>query len=80
MKKLTFILAALVLLAVRLSAATDISELIKETQRTVNEPGKFTLVWWIPTEFWDVALKNDPRLTEAQKAEFSKILDQYIVV
>jgi hypothetical protein len=80
MKKLTFILAALVLLAAPLFADTDPSELIKETQRSVHEPGKFVLVWWIPTEFWEVTLKSDPRLTDAQKAEFPKILDKYIVV
>jgi len=80
MKILSSILALLVLLTTPLSGATDISELTKETQRTKQEPGKFTMVWWIPTQFWEANLKNDPRLTDTQKTDLSKILDKYTVV
>jgi len=80
MKKTVLIFACFVFLSVTHGQAADVSELTKETQKSANDSGKFTLVWWIPTEFWTLALKNDPRMTDAQRADFSTALDKYTII
>ena len=59
-------------------AATDVDSglLTQELQRTSNEEG-IQVAWWMPAEFWAVALGNEKSLTPAQTEEVMKILRQY---
>ncbi|MDQ8204524.1 hypothetical protein [Pelagicoccus sp. SDUM812003] len=59
--------------------ATDITKLVQETQKIAQTPGNMSLVWWIPLEFWEESLDQDPRMTEEQKADFIEILEEYTV-
>jgi hypothetical protein len=36
-------------------------------------------VWWIPTEFWDESLKTSAKVTDAQRREIHRVLDDYSV-
>jgi len=80
MKTPSCILALLIVFGVAACPAADVSELTKETQKSVNENKKFTLVWWIPTEFWSLALKDDKNITDAQRTDFFTALDKYTIV
>jgi len=80
MKKAALLLTALVLFAIQSTRAADTNELIKETQKLVQEPKKMLLVWWIPTEFWTLTFKNDPRITDAQRTDLTTTLDKYTVI
>ena len=40
------------------AADFDMSAFLKETQQTLNESGYFGLVWWIPTQYWELALER----------------------
>ncbi len=51
--------------------------LIQETQKLKQKGKSTSLIWWIPSEFWEMALREDPSLTEDQKVEFVKALDDY---
>lgn len=74
MKKRILLIA--LLLTTCLNAA-DIQSLIQDTQR-LNQEGQTTnMVWWIPVEFWEETLKQNPALTEEQRHEFVNALDQY---
>ena len=77
---------ALSLLASNLNAAekravTDVDSgiLTQELQRASNDEG-IVVAWWMPAEFWAVALGNEKSLTAAQMEEVMKILRQYTFI
>ena len=77
---------ALSLLASNLDAAekravTDVDSgiLTQELQRVSNDEG-IVVAWWMPAEFWAVALGNEKSLTAAQMEEVMKILRQYTFI
>lgn len=78
--KRTLALLALLISAGALAHGADISKLITETQRMSQGAKNLTLVWWIPTEFWDASLAQNPAVTEEQRKEFTAVLDRYVVI
>ena len=62
------------------SHKVDSNELVEETQQTSPDDDRFRLVWWIPYEFWEVALSEDPSITEDDMAMFEEILKDYNIV
>jgi hypothetical protein len=77
MKRIIF---ALVIAFLSLSArSADLQKVIQDTQRMAQEPSRVTLVWWIPTEFWDVVLQNNPKVTDETRAQFTKAMSAYLV-
>jgi len=78
--KRTLTLLVLLISASALSHGADIPKLVSETQRMSQSAKNLTLVWWIPTEFWDASLAQNPGITEAQRKEFTEVLDRYVVV
>jgi hypothetical protein len=38
------------------------------------------LAGWIPNQYWEESLKNNPRVTDAQKEDLRKALQDYTVV
>ena len=84
MKKLRrfgIILAALLIatLSIRETKATNITELVQETQRFEEQNDRFVFVWWIPLEYWEISLENDPSLSPEQVEEFIQVLDDYLI-
>ena len=74
------------LLASNLNAAekrapvdVDSGVLTQELQRVSNDQG-IVVAWWMPSEFWAVALGNEKQLTPAQMEEVMKILRQYTFI
>ncbi|HHP7229277.1 MAG TPA: hypothetical protein ACFCUY_00285 [Xenococcaceae cyanobacterium] len=57
----------------------EIDSLISETQVSNSDEG-ITLVWWIPQEFWGVALNQDPSLPAANRDEMLKTLEPYFML
>src|SRR5450755_824057 len=37
----------------------DLSAVVKETQQSANEPGYIAMVWWMPTEYWEIATERN---------------------
>jgi hypothetical protein len=56
----------------------NVNELINETQIMSDEADRMRLVWWIPTEYWEHSLANDPS-GAAQIESIVVLLDQYTV-
>jgi hypothetical protein len=74
------------LLAANLGAAekkalgdVDSSVLIRELQQMSNDQG-IVVAWWMPSEFWEVALASEKQLTPAQMEEVMKVLRQYTFI
>ena len=47
---------------------------IKETQITDTKDGNMDIVWWIPTEFWEIALSRSKDITDEQRESLIKLL------
>jgi len=58
----------------------DLQALVQETQKMSHEPGKMTLVWWIPEEFWSASLAQTSPMTASKVEEFLKVIRPYTTV
>jgi hypothetical protein len=57
-----------------------VTSLIKETQKLTTDVDTLVLAWWIPNQYWEESLKNNPRITDAQKEDLRNALQDYTVV
>ena len=57
--------------------ATDIQSLVQETQRSSSADQHLTMAWWIPQEFWQASLSNNPNITADARAQLLNALDDY---
>ncbi len=58
----------------------DLDALIGDTQQSVSDPNKLSLVWWMPIEFWQASFAQDNTITAEYAAELSGILRPYLIV
>ena len=54
--------------------------LIQETQKMVLNPDEMTMVWWIPEEFWQVSLAQNPNIEKAQAELYMDYLRPYTLI
>ncbi|HVY23100.1 MAG TPA: hypothetical protein VG962_07090 [Steroidobacteraceae bacterium] len=76
-KWLTGVLAMLLLAVCRISGAADLQQLVHETQRTAESGSQLTMAWWIPQEFWEASMSNNPNVTEESRTELLQALEDY---
>ena len=55
-------------------------DILKDTQKMVNNEDGMTIIWWIPIEFWQASFEKNPNVTHEQAAKFLDILRPYTVV
>jgi hypothetical protein len=60
--------------------ATDMQQLVQETQQMSHESEHLTLVWWIPQEFWEASLISNPNVTPAARKQMLSALEDYQIV
>lgn len=58
----------------------DISKLIDETQLSDDESEVFTLVWWIPEEFWKYTFESDQTMSQSEKDQIMDYFRPYTIV
>lgn len=58
----------------------DLTKVVQETQRMSQSAGEMTLVWWIPDEFWEHSLSQDPSVTSDQIKQIVSTLSPYTIV
>jgi hypothetical protein len=77
----SLLVAVLVLLVASPSrlGAVELDALIKESQKMKSENNTIVMVWWLTEEFWAESFKKQASLTDAQRAEFSKVMKPYTV-
>jgi hypothetical protein len=59
--------------------ATDVQQLIRETQRMSQESQQFTIVWWMPQAFWEASANNNAALSPEGRAQMLAVLDDYMI-
>ncbi len=58
----------------------EIDALTKETQIALSTSSTVDLAWWLPVEFWDAVLSQDPALTEEQRTVAVQELSEVFVI
>jgi hypothetical protein len=61
------------------SQEIDLSAMLKETQQSANESGYVGLIWWIPTEYWEISLVKGGFSEDKAKERYAP-LKKYTVV
>lgn len=59
------------------ASATDLQELVHETQRTSQESSQLTMVWWIPQEFWEASLASNANVTSDARRQMLAALEDF---
>ena len=57
-----------------------LGDLMRDTQRMSPKANEPTVVWWIPSAFWEAVLKQDPRMQPSQIDDFVKVLRPYTII
>jgi hypothetical protein len=63
-----------------LARAAGVEDILRETQRLVSADGHVSMVWWMPLEFWEGSLANNPDLPEQARNELLEAMAPYTVV
>jgi hypothetical protein len=58
----------------------DTQAMIRDTQRTEMKDQQFTLIWWIPEQFWQLSLASNASLSKEQREDFLKRLRPFTMV
>lgn len=61
------------------TAGVDLNALTNETQKMSPEADHMALVWWIPEEYWQVALSQNPGTSKQQTEQFVQTIRPYVV-
>lgn len=61
-------------------AKVSIDGLAEETQKSAEPTDGMNLVWYIPIEFWDVTLRQDPTIDEASRADMIGSLEEIFIL
>jgi hypothetical protein len=60
--------------------AASVDDVVRDTQRTTTEGDVFSLVWWIPEQFWDESLKSNPGVPQAMRTQITSVMGEYNIV
>jgi hypothetical protein len=58
----------------------NLTELVRETQKVGRVPGKITMVWWLPEEFWSVSFRQSDQVSAEQQEAFLKAVRPYLLI
>ena len=59
---------------------TQTDRMIEEIQQIKQNQTEMKLVWWIPTEYWEVALQEDGSVTTEQLNYVKELLNDYTII
>jgi hypothetical protein len=60
--------------------ATDVQQLVQESQKMSQESSNITMVWWIPEEFWEASLSTNPNVTPESRKQVLDALQDFQIV
>ena len=60
--------------------SVNINALIQETQQMSDAPNEITLVWWLPEQFWEASLSQNPAIIPAQIEDFLAVVRPYTII
>lgn len=57
----------------------DLQAIIHETQKT-SAPPEMTLVWWLPEQYWQASMGQNPTITKVQVDQFLQTIRPYTMI
>lgn len=58
----------------------DLGTFVRQTQVMKNSGNLIQMTWWIPTEYWEIALKDNPDVSPSQVSAIVSALEDYVLV
>lgn len=58
----------------------DLAALIRETQKMSPKANEIRLAWWIPVEYWEACLSQNPMMTPEQIDQVVKVVSPYTLL
>jgi hypothetical protein len=59
---------------------TNITEFIRQIQKWEKEGEKMKMAWWLPTDYWRIALQGNPDIPPAVVDQLENIFDEYVLI
>ena len=80
MKKLILFLSLSLAINIFSQENTPVDRMIAEIQQIKQTNTSMKMVWWIPTEYWQVALKDQQNITAEQINYINSLFDDYTII
>lgn len=58
----------------------SIDTFVSETQFGSDDSEHIEIIWWVPTEYWNVIFAQDPTTSQAEKDGIIELLKDYVIV
>ena len=58
----------------------NITELIREIQQWNKTDNKISLAWWVPNEYWSLALQGDKRIPKETVKQLENAFGDYVLI
>lgn len=58
----------------------DLEALVQETQKVSKSQDKMTMVWWIPEQFWQASMAQNPAINKAHINQFLETIHPYTII
>ncbi len=58
----------------------SMTELIKEIQQWNKKDNKMSLAWWIPNEYWRIALKDNKQIQQETINQLENVFENYLMI
>ncbi len=58
----------------------DLSEFMKQTQKWHKEGEEMKMAWWIPTDYWRIALEGNKDVPAEVVSQLENVFDEYVLI
>lgn len=58
----------------------DLLEVVRETQKTRRNGEEISMLWWMPTEYWEAAFNENPNVSREDKDYLLGLLSKYTII
>lgn len=58
----------------------SVTDLIKEIQQTRKKDNKMSFVWWVPNEYWGIAIKDNKQIPKEAVIELENVFKDYVMI
>ncbi|MEZ4971736.1 MAG: hypothetical protein R2820_00420 [Cyclobacteriaceae bacterium] len=69
-----------VLTSGQIESEVNVADLIREVQQWNKKDNKMNLVWWIPNEYWRIALKGNKQISQEAIDQFENVFKDYLLI
>ncbi|MEC5158420.1 hypothetical protein [Chryseobacterium sp. MP_3.2] len=80
MKKILVLTSVLFTIFVFSQERQESEKIIQEIQQVKQSNSSMKLVWWIPTEYWQIAMQKQDNITQAQVDYIKDAFDPYTII